>query len=292
MIRNFIIITLRSIATHKVYTFVNILGLAVGMACALMISLYVMHETSYDNFHRDADRIYRVSVIGKLRGRPLKIAVTSAPMAHVLQKEYPSVESVIRVAKFGAWLVSCNDIRYNEDNFLFADSNFFNFFSFKLIAGNPDSVLVKPRSIVLTRSTALKYFGNEDVIGKELKIETFDEPFKVTGLIEDVPSNSHMHFDMIGSLITLNKYLRPLWISHSVYTYIKTKPDIKLSVFEHDMDTLVEKYVMPEVAENLGISDKDFLDGSNEIHYKLQPLKKIHLNSNLNVELEPNGKGL
>ena len=179
MIRNFIIITLRSLATHKVYTFINILGLAVGMACALMISIYILHEVSYDNFHRNSSRIYRVSVTGQLRGRPLDIAVTSSPMAQTLKEEYPAIESVIRVAKFGDWLVSNNDIRYNEDRFLFADSNFYNFFAFKLIKGNPDSVLLKPRNIVLTRSTAIKYFGSEDVIGKKLKIETFDEPFEL-----------------------------------------------------------------------------------------------------------------
>ena len=268
------------------------MGLAVGMACALMISIYIIHESSYDKFHKDADRIYRVNVNGTLRNRPLKIALTSSPMAYTLNEEFPSVESALRVAKFGAWLVSYKDIRYNEDNFLFADSNFFNFFSFPLIAGNPDSVLSKPRSIVLTRSTALKYFGNEDVIGKELRIETFDDPFTVTGLMDDVPSNSHFHFDMLGSLITLNKYLRPVWVSHNVYTYIKTLPGTRPAVLEQKMDTLVGQYVIPEVEKYLNISVADFLDGSNEIHYNLQPLKKIHLNSNLSSELEANGKAL
>ncbi len=292
MIRNFVIITLRSIATHKVYTFINILGLAVGMACALMISIYVLHETSFDNFHRDADQIYRVSVSGRLRGQPLNIALTSAPMAQALQEEYPSVESALRVAKFGAWLVSYDDIRYNEDNFLFADSNFFSFFSFNLIKGDPDSVLSKPRSLVLTRSTAIKYFGSENVIGKKLMIETFDDPFTVTGLMDDVKSNSHFHFDMIGSLVTLNKYLRPVWVSHSVYTYIKTVLGTKASSLEGEIDALIEKNVIPEVEKFLNISIQDFLDGSNELHYKLQPLKKIHLNSDLDVELEANGNGL
>ncbi len=292
MIRNFFIITLRSLATHKVYTFINILGLAVGMACAIMISIYVIHETSYDKFHQDANRIYRVGVIGSLRGQPLEIAVTSAPMAKTLKEEYPEIESVVRVAKFDAWLVSYDDIRYNEDNFLFADSNFFSFFSFNLIEGNPDSVLITPRSLVLTRSTAYRYFGHYDVVGEKMKIETFQEPFTVTGLMDDVQSNSHFHFDMIGSLITLNKYLKPLWVSHNVYTYIKTVPGTNASSLEHDIDTLVAKYVLPEVKKYLNISIEDFLDGSNEVHYILQPIRRIHLYSNLNVEFEANGNGL
>ena len=292
MIRNFLIITLRSLATHKVYTFINILGLAVGMACALLISIFILHEISYDNFHRDADRIYRVYLDGSLRGQPLKVAVTSAPMAGALKEEFPAVESSLRIAKFGAWLVSYNEIRFNEDNLLFTDSNFFNFFSFQLIKGDPDSALVNPRSLVLTRSTAIKYFGHEDVLGEELRIETFDEPFIVTGLMEDVQSNSHFHFDILSSLVTLNKYLRPVWVSHNVYTYIKTIPGTKISSLEPEINGLVDKYVIPEVEKYLDISVDNFRDGTNRIQYKLQPLRKIHLNSNLDVELETNGRGL
>jgi putative ABC transport system permease protein len=129
-------------------------------------------------------------------------------------------------------------------------------------------------------------------VGKELRIETFNEPFIVTGLMDDLPSNSHFHFDILGSLVTLNKYLRPVWVSHNVYTYIKTAPGTKSSALEHDINGLVDKYVIPEVEKYLNIPLEDFLDGTNRIEYKLQPLKKIHLSSNLNVELETNARGL
>jgi putative ABC transport system permease protein len=262
------------------------------MACAILISIYVLHELSYDKFHNDADHIYRVTVDGNLRGRDLRIAVTSPPMAKALVNEFPQINSATRIARFGAWLVSNKDIRYNEDDFLFADPNFFNFFSFQLIDGNPDSVLAKPRSIVLTESTAKKYFGDENPVGRTLQIETEEKPYTITGLIADVPSNSHFHFDMIGSLITFEKYLRDVWVSHNVYTYIQSDETIRQSDLDNEIDMLVEKYVSPQVEKYLGISYNSFIKGDNYLEYKLQPLRKIHLYSDLDVELEPNGKAL
>ncbi len=292
MLKNFIIITLRSLRIHKVYTLVNILGLAVGMACAILISIYVLHELSYDKFHVDSDNIYRVVVDGNLRGRALNIAVTSPPMANVLVEEFEQIKSATRIARFGAWLVSNEGIRYNEDDFLFADPNFFNFFSFQLLKGHPDSVLAHPRSVVLTQSTAKKYFGDKDPVGRSLQIETEEEPYIVTGLMTDIPSNSHFHFDMIGSLVTFEQYLRDVWVSHNVYTYISTDENIRFDELDAEIDTLVAKYVSPQVERYLGVPYTSFIEGDNVLEYKLQPLRKIHLYSDLDVELEPNGKAL
>ncbi len=291
MFRNFIIVTVRSILSQRVNTFINILGLAIGMASVLLITIYVMHELSYDQFHHEANRIYRVNVKGKLRGSDLNIAVTAFPLAQKLQEEYPEVESSLRIARFGAWLVSNGNKRFNEDNLLFADAQFFNFFSFRLLKGDKDSVLFKPRSIVLTRSASNKYFGSEDIVGKQLFIETENEPYTITGVMDDAPSNSHFHFDMIASLNTLYPYLRPVWISHNVYTYIKIRKGADYRKLEADMDNLVNKYVLPQALEYLNIPNSSFTDGTNEMHYRLQPLLKIHLNSDLDNELEPNTRG-
>ena len=292
MFRNFIIITLRGLASHKVYTFINILGLAVGMASALLISIYVLHETSYDKFHKDAEHIYRVSIEGRLRGQDLRIAVSAPPVARTIAEQYPEVESAVRMVRFGAWLVATSEISYNEDNLLFADSNFFHFFSFPLLSGDPDSVLLKPRSLVLTRATALKYFGSTDVVGKSLKIETYEEPFRITGVMEDMPSNSHFHVDILASMATVKKFLHPLWTSNNVYSYIKVKPGTDRKILEASLYRLVENYVIPEAKQFFGTSDKSFTDGTNIFNYKLQPLRKIHLYSDLDVELEPNGSAL
>jgi putative ABC transport system permease protein len=292
MFKNFIIITFRSIKAHKAYTLINIFGLAVGIAAALIISIYVINEVSFDNFHNDSDRIFRITVGGQLKGKELNIAMTSAPMSKILAEEISSIETVTRIARFGAWLIANDSIRFNEDNFLFADSNFFNFFSFKLIQGNRDSLLSKPRSIVLTQSSARKYFGNENPIGKKLCVETDSQLYTVTGLMQDVPANSHFHFDMLGSLTTFDKYLNDIWVSHNVYTYLKAKQNTDVTLLEKDINLLVPKYVVPQVEEYLSITQEDLSSGNHDYHFNLQPLKKIHLYSNLEIELENNGNAL
>jgi putative ABC transport system permease protein len=292
MLKNFIIITLRNLAAQKVYAFINIFGLALGLAAVLLISTYLVNELSYDDFHRDADRIYRVCVKGKLRGSELKIAVTSLPMAGKLTEEYPDIEASMRVARFGAWLVSNGTVSFNEDKLLYADPQFFSFFSFTMISGNADSALIHERSIVLTRSTAMRYFGREDVVGQNLWLEKETVPYKITGVVEDVPSNTHMHFDMIGSLSTLNRYLRPVWVSHNIYTYIRVKPNTNVLALESKLNNLVPKYVIPQAKEYLHIPVGSFADGLNIVEYFLQPLQKIHINSNLDNELEANGSSV
>lgn len=292
MLKNFFVISLRSLATNKVYTLINILGLAIGMASVLLITIYITHELSYDKFHKDADNIYRVSFHGKLRGMDLNEAVTSAPMAKALIDEIDEVNSAIRIGHFDAWLVSNGDIRYNEDNFLFADSNFFEFFSFRLIKGHPDSVLVKPRSIVLTESAAKKYFGEEDPIGKTLIIENRDKHYTVTGLMEDVPDNSHFHFDMLGSLVTLNYYLPDIWLNHLVYTYIKIDSQSDISKIKEEINVFIGKYLLPQIKDYLDFQEEYFAEENSSLRFDIQKISKIHLHSNLDNELEANAKAL
>lgn len=287
MFKNFIIITLRSLWNNKVYTFINVLGLAIGLAGALLISLYLLKELNYDNFHVNADRIYRVGVNGQLKGKEINVALSSGLMSRALVEEVNSVEEATRIARFGAWLVSNDTIKCNEDAFLFADSNFFHLFSFKLIIGNPDSVLRKPRSMILTRSTAIKYFGNVNPVGKKLKVEKDTALYTVTGLMEDLPVNSHMHFDMLGSLVTYENFVHNLWLNHNVYTYFRVAEKTDTKQLEKDIDSLAIKYVFPEAIEYLGMQTIDSMDNQ---YYKfvLQPLKKIHLHSHMEVELDNN----
>ncbi|MBN1597310.1 MAG: ABC transporter permease [Bacteroidales bacterium] len=292
MLKNFIIITIRSLATQKIYSIINILGLAVGMASALLIAIYVVHELGYDKFHKNTDQLYRVTVQGELKGIDTDIAVTSPPMAKTLMAEYDPVKEATRVARFGAWLISNNDVSFNEDEFLFADPNFFKLFSFRFIEGNPDSALVKPRSLVLTQKAAKKYFGDESPVGKKLKIENEKEFYTVTGLLEDIPSNSHIKFEVLGSLVTFEKYLKDIWVSHNMYTYILVDRKADLKQLEEDINGLIEKYVAPQVEEYLGITYEDFLGQQNSLSYHLQSVKSIHLYSDLDNELEANGKAL
>jgi len=292
MIKNFIVISLRSLATHKVYTLINILGLAIGMASVLLIAIYVLHELSYDKFHKDADTIYRVTVHGKLRGMNLNSAITPAPMAPAIAEEVEGVNDVLRIGHFGSWLVSNDNVKFNEDSFVFADSNFFKFFSFRLLTGNPESVLSKPRSVVLTESAAKKYFGDKDPVGEQLIVETESDPYIVTGLMEDIPDNSHFHFELLGSMVTHRKHLNNIWIHHLLYTYIKTDKNSNLSDINNSINGFVGKYTAPQLKEYLEISLQDMVDGNQTLNYDLQKLTRIHLYSNLDNEIEPNAKAL
>jgi putative ABC transport system permease protein len=292
MFKNFIIITLRSLWNNKVYTFINILGLAIGMAGALLIGIYLLKELSYDNFHKDSERIFRITTIGKLKGKDINIAMSSGLMGKALKEEINCVEEATRIARIGAWLIANDSIRYNEDAVLFADSNFFRLFSFKFVYGNPDSALKISRSMVITRSTARKYFGNRNPVGEKLKVERDTILFTVTAMIEDLPANSHFHFDIMGSLKTYEKFLNNLWLHHNVYTYFKVAEKTDIHVLEKQINQFVGKYVSPEIEEYLGISQEEFNKNKNAYRFVIQPLRKIHLHSHLDVELENNANPL
>lgn len=289
MFKNFIVTALRNLVKHKGYLIINILGLAIGLTSFILITLYVLNEFSYDRFHAKIENIYRVKVKGQMSGQVLDQAVTAAPMAKALKADYPEVVQVVRIARFGAWLIRYKDKGFNEDNVLFADSTFFNVFDFKMIQGNPATALVNPRSMVLTRTAVKRYFGNENPMGKTLVVESDTVHYNITGIMEDVPGNSHVHFDMLGSLNSITQSRDNRWISHSYYTYIVLRKGTDPAAFEKKMEKMVEKYVGPQLKQILGITVDDFRNAGNHFGYFLQPLKDIHLKSNIQVEAEPNG---
>lgn len=290
MIKNFIKVTLRNIAGHKVFSAINILGLSIGIACALIIALYLNHEFSYDKFHSDSERIKRVTLHGNLQGTEINGAPTSARLAPFLFEQKNVIECATRITRLGAWLISYDSLRYNEDHLLFADSNFFSIFDgFNIIEGNKRTMLQNPRSIVLTESTALKYFGQSDnIIGKKLKVETKDKLYEVTGLVKDPPSYSHIQFDMLASLSTFDKMLSSAWTSNNVYTYIKLYADINADSAISQINQQFERKIKPQIL----LSDYDIFSPSDIYNFRLQNLSHIHLHSDLEAELQPNGKAI
>jgi putative ABC transport system permease protein len=289
MFKNFLTIALRNLFKNKGYLVINILGLAIGLTSFIFIALYVINELSYDRYHSRYEDIYRVKVKGQMSGQVLDQAVTAAPMAKALVADYPEVEQATRISRWGAWLIRYKEKGFNEDGVLFADSNIFRVFDFKMIRGNPATALVNPKSMVLTQSTAKRYFGNEDPMGKMLIVESDTILYTVTGILEDVPSNSHFHFDMLGSMCTYPFTRSNEWLSHNYYTYIILKKGTDPVVFERKMQQMAEKYVGPQIKRILGITISEFRRSGDSFGYYLQPLKDIHLNSNIQVELEPNG---
>jgi len=289
MIKNFFLTAFRNLTKKWSYSFINILGLTIGLASVIYIFLFVRFELSYDKMHENHHRIYRAGVRGLLMNSELNQAITAAPMAEAMLNDYPEVESACRLTTAGDWLMTYEDKKFNERNLFFADSTFFSIFSFKLIKGDPAQVLTEPRSLVVTESTAKKYFGNEDPVGKTLKVENDTVLYKVTGLMQDIPENSHVTFDMLGSMTTLRRSESTYWINHNYYTYILLNKGTNPEAFENKMESMVEKYVGPQIEQALGVNLQEFKESGNSFGYFIQPLTDIHLKSDLQYEIEANG---
>lgn len=291
MFRNYILTAYRNLLKHKTYTWINILGLSIGLACFIFIWMYVDSEYKYDKHFPNYNQIYRVTVKGNMAGSQLNQAVTAAPLAKTLRSEVPGVISATRMAKFGDWLVRYNDKKYNETRVLFADSCFFNVFNIPLIQGDRNTALNLPYSIIITENTAKRYFGNENPIGKMLRFEADSTYYTVTGII-DLPENTHFHFDFLASLSSIKFANNNYWISHFFYTYFLAEKDYPVKKLKTSLNEIVLKYVVKQVESALDISIEKFSKAGNTYEFLIQPLKDIHLKSHLQVELEPNGNSV
>jgi putative ABC transport system permease protein len=268
----------------------NIAGLAIGLTSFLFITLYVINELSYDRFHKNYENIYRVKVVGRMSGGVIDQAITAAPMAQAMLKDYPEVLVATRVRGMGAWLIRFGDKRYNEDGILFAESNFFDVFDFKLLRGDPGTALVQPRSMILTEEFSKKYFGNQDPMGQRMSVEEDTILYTVTGVIQDIPDNSHIKFDMLASLSTYPGMANSqFWLNHNFYTYIVVREGVGKSVLEEKFQGMVIKYVGPQIQEFIGLKIDDFRKAGNDFKYVLEPLKDIHLKGAPQYNLEPPG---
>jgi len=277
MIKNYFKIAWRSLLKYKVFSFINIFGLATGMACSLLIFLFVKDEISYDRYHKDADRIYRVvkDFIND-DGSRIPDATSPTALASAMQREIPEVETVTRLFPNwgGSWIVEYGDKKISEQRFWRADSNFFDVFTYSFIKGDPKTALNDVSSVVITETVAKRYFGKEDPLGKTLKISCCGGSLKVTAVIKDVPANSHFHFDLLSSFGQLNAN-NDNWNTYDYYTYAKVRPGTDIPAFTKKIQ---ETY-------------KRNQDENYSVFY-VQPLTDIHLASHLKWELEPNGDRL
>src|SRR6478736_7522903 len=205
MLKNYLIIAWRSLRKHFTYSLINVLGLSLGFATFILLATWIRHELSFDRFHEKSKQIYRGGLEYSFGGQTSKTSVSPTALLPTMQKNFAEVENGVRVYNPSAWnpyIVRKGEKLFQEGKFYFADSAFFDVFSFQLIKGNPDKVLTEPNSVVLTKSMAKKYFGEEDPIGQLLQINNRSD-YTVTGLMEDVPSNSHIQFDFMASFSSL-----------------------------------------------------------------------------------------
>ena len=244
MIKNYFKTAWRNLMKNKVFSFINILGLTIGITVCMMIFLFIMNEFSFDNFHKDGNRIYRVMRGFEREGKSSSVAYVSGPYAPALMNDFKGqVENVVRINQNDN-LVAIGNQSFHEKKVIDADSNFFRFFSFPLIKGNAQTVLKDPHSVVLTETTARKYFGSVDnAIGKTIVLDK-DLPLKVTGIAKDVPSNSHIEFDLVAPLANYkDRSWMTTWINNAVYTYVKLAPHANEAQIEKQLPAFMEKYM-------------------------------------------------
>jgi len=288
MFKNYLKIALRNFLKHKGFSFINIFGLAIGVACCLLIVLFVLDEISYDQHHEKADQIYRVGIRGFVNNTLFHGVVTPAPMAQTLVNEFPEVTAATRLRNFGFPVFRYGDKVFSEEKVFWVDQAFFDIFTVPFIKGDPKTALAQPNTIVLTRSMALKYFGDEDPVGKSLNADKRRD-YLVTGVVEDVPHNSHFHYDFLAALVTYDASRSPIWVSNNFYTYLVLQEGTSSEAFEAKLVGLVKKYVGPQIQTAAGITLEQFFESGGAWDYFIQPLTGIHLHSHLDFELEPNG---
>lgn len=275
MLKNLIKTAFRHILKHFGYSILNILGLTIGISSALFLIIYVSDEVSYDKYHENANRIYRVSSKITEPDDQFTWNVAQIPFGPQVVQDYPEVESFVRFINMPRALYKYEDKEFNEENFFYVDSTLFNIFSYEVIKGDIRSAIVEPGKIILTEKTATKYFGNTDPIGKTLSVDT--NTFEITGVIKDVPFNSHFRFDAVAARNNLPKQLGS-WGNFGVFTYLLFPENLDVKSFETKIQGMFDAY-MKQIFGPVNI----------KVEYVLEPITRIHLYSTNPGEPEPTG---
>lgn len=293
MIKNYFQIAWRNIRKNKLFSVINILGLSLGIATCFILMLYVQDELSYDRFNKKADDIVRVIFQADINGGKINESVVMPPVAQTMKRDFPEVEDATRLKAYGAAKITYKDKVFKDDQLAYVDPNFFGIFTLPMIEGNAKTALLEPSTVVITKATAQKYFGKENAIGKIIvfnnSFDNTEENYTVTGVIENIPPNSHFHFDMFGSMKGWKNATSDTWLGSSYYTYLLLKPGTDRKKMEAKFPAMVAKYMGPQIQQQMGLSLQQFITKGNSLGFALQPLTSIHLHSETNNEFEPGG---
>lgn len=294
MLTNFLRVAFRNLVKQRIYTLINILGLAVSITACLLIMLYVRHETSYDSFVPEGDRVYKLGLERKYPNHATFYAAVPDGYAGAMRRDFPEVEATLHL------LGPNNDVPFTyeipgqdaktleEDNVYFADSTFLAFFPVQLIKGDPATALAVPNQVIISRAVAERFFGTEEPLNKTLKAN-FGE-FKVSGVFDKWPENSHLNFEMMASFNSALFFNRENYISFNSHTYVKLKPGADARVLESKFPQMVDQYASAQIERELRQSWEDYKKAGNGYRYFLQPLASIHLDpTNLEFTTTPSG---
>ena len=280
MLNNIIKHSLRSFKRQRSYIIINITGLSIGIACSLLIAFYIMYEEGYDRFNVRKDRIFNIVLNMRIGGQEFTEATSSYPIGAEILREFPEVEDFLRMRRmYGATTVTCNNQTYGEENIIEADSSFFNFFTIPVLKGDPENLLNAPRKVVLSSSMAKKLFGDNNPIDKILKIGKDTATYIVTGVMGDIPGNSHFKAAILVSLLSDSQANSQEFSGSIVNTYLLLKPNADYKDVNEKFPELINRLVGPEIQGFLNISFEEFLSKGNKFGYSLQRLTDIHLDT-------------
>lgn len=289
MLQNYFTVAFRNLKKQRFYTFINVAGLAVGVASCLIIVLFVINELSYDKHYADHERLFRVQSELKFGDNHLIMAVTPAPLAETLRKDFPEVEASGRFWDAGTSIFRRGEESFKEPHTVFADSSIFRIFQMPFIAGDPASALVEPNSIVISRKAAEKYFPDKTALGQTI-VANDGNAWKVTGVIENLPRNGHFYFDFIMSLVTSDYNKDGNWLSNNFNTYLKLAKGADAKGLEAKFQKMVDTYAGPQARAALGadFTMEKFRASGNKLEFTLIPVTDIHLKSDRVAELGAN----
>ena len=288
MIKNYIKTAFRTLTKNKGFTAINVLGLALGLATCLLIVFYVFDELSYDRYNVNANRIYRVDEAIRFGGNSNSYAVAPPILAATMKADFPEIEQVTRFRSRGGNLVKKGNQDIQENNMVYADPTIFNVFTLPMINGNPADALKEPHSVVINERTAKKYFNTTNAVGRMF---TFNDTalYKVTGVIKNIPKQSHFDFDFLISMSTLPESKQTVWFSSNFNTYILLRPGADYKALNSKMPDFFRIHAGPQLQSIIHVSYDQFLKGGNYFKFNLTPLTNIHLHSNMIAELGGNG---
>ena len=288
MLRNHLLIALRNLSKNRTFSLLNIGGLSLGLAVAMLIGLYIRDEFSFDRFNEKADRIYRINFDVRTSGQEQQEAVAPAPMGPAFVRDYPAVEAFCRFRQWGFITVKKGTEAIEEGNNTYVDSSFFSIFSIPLVEGNPETALVEPNTMVISEKMAQKYFGaTTGVVGKTLRINEHSDR-RVTGVMRNIPAQSHFHYDFLFSMSTIKDGADDMWISNNFQTYLLLRPGVSPAQFPAYFDEMREKYLRPQFDRMTGNTLANVEAGGDYMKYTLQNIRELHLHSDRIAEHEAN----
>ena len=288
MFKNYFKIAWRNLRKNKTFSIINITGLSIGISCFLLIALYVLDELSYDKYNVNANQLYRIDHHIKFGDFSYDGADAPAIMGPSFQKDYPQIQQYVRFKNYGDFVIKKGSENLKEDKGVYVDSTLFDVFTLPMIEGDPKKALQEPHSLVINESTAKKYFNTINVIGKTLVINE-NNNYKITGVIKDIPRQSHFNFDFFFSMKENDQSKDDSWFNNNFQTYLLIKPGTDVKLLEKGLNKTLIAGAAPQFQGTLNMSQNEFEKAGNSLHIDLRPLTEIHLRSNITDELGING---